>query len=332
MKNRINFLIIFAVLIATLLFQSCSENPDANNPSGPVGLPEDIKISAKTQCDKLTTAGKADLVIESSAPIKNVELVHRTEEPVPINAPDDYQIQYVANADIVLGNLNFQDALILQKISMDLPETVISQINNYSQFHIRVTTKNGTYVYSDTAINSQDIICSACNFQPPKTAYILPAEEACSVVSAEPFRPYFEVLYPLVGNYDNSLIFLGCDMNRVNSPPGDLSAYDGVIMFNISGMNLTSTLSFNYAKPFVIISNMDNGGGSNISLTVDTANPHSNIVMTHIMLNSGGSNVRFSGLIPNDKTYFSTCSSGGSSFSVNGSSASQNVVVTIPTP
>ena len=124
-------------------------------------------------------------------------------------------------------------------------------------------------------------------------------------------------------------MFLGCDMRRASSIPTDLSSYDGIVMYNISGINLNWNLIFDSAKPFVAMTNMDNGGGSNITISHSVPAPRSNIILSHIMRDSGGSNVRFISGVTGDKGYFESCNSGGSNWNIDGIT-SKNVLITIP--
>lgn len=175
------------------------------------------------------------------------------------------------------------------------------------------------------------ITADFCVIQPAKSAYILPQENACSIAGAEPFRTHFDQLYSTIGTYNAGLVFLGCDMGRlVGSIPSDLSAYDGIVMFNISGQNIDANLNFDSTKPFVAMTNMDNGGGSNITMSPATAAPRSRVVLSHFLKDSGGSNVSFSNAITRDKAYFKSCNSGGSNFQLNGSSAVQGELITVP--
>jgi hypothetical protein len=100
-------------------------------------------------------------------------------------------------------------------------------------------------------------------------------------------------------------------------------------MHNISGKNLNVNLIFDSAKPFVALTNMDNGGGSNITMSHSVPAPRSNIIMSHIMRDSGGSNVDFNSSVTGDKGYFESCSSGGSNWNIDGV-RSQRVLITVP--
>lgn len=175
------------------------------------------------------------------------------------------------------------------------------------------------------------ITADFCVIQPAKSAYILPQENACSIAAAEPFRTHFDQLYSTIGTYNAGLVFLGCDMQRlVGSIPSDLSAYDGIVMFNISGQGIDISLNFDSSKPFVAMTNMDNGGGSNITMSPSTPATRSRVVLSHFMKDSGGSNVSFNDAITGDKAYFKSCNSGGSSFQLNGSFAVQGELITVP--
>ena len=169
-----------------------------------------------------------------------------------------------------------------------------------------------------------------CTIQPAKPTYIVAAEPPCSTVTAEPFRTQLRELYSTVGTYNMSRVFLGCDMQRATIP-ADLSAYDGIILFNISGQNITTSINTVSAKPFVVMTDMDNGGGSNITVTLATAVPRSNVSYSHVNYASGGSNVALGSAIRGDTAYFKSCAgSGGSSFQVNSTFAAQGVLIIVP--
>ena len=169
-----------------------------------------------------------------------------------------------------------------------------------------------------------------CAIQPAKSTYIVATELPCSTVTAEPFRTQLRELYSTVGTYNMSRVFLGCDMQRATIPT-DLSAYDGIILFNISGQNITTSINTVSAKPFVVMTDMDNGGGSNIQVTLATAVPRSNVAYSHVIYSSGGSNVALSNAIRGDTAYFKSCAgSGGSNFRVNSTFATQGVLIIVP--
>jgi hypothetical protein len=289
---------------------------------------EELTLSVQRQCDyDLASLGEfagPNLVIEASLPISQVQLVSRVVCP---NIPEGDPISYCGD-DIVLGDVDFGSTNINQVLSTDFSQDILSAIQTNGSFHIRAENTNQAFSYSDS-FGIQDLTCSICDLQPAKSEYLLPDEPACSTLSAEPFRDQLAILYTTVGNYSDQLVFIGCDISRTSSIPTDLSSYDGIVMHNISGRNLNINLIFDSAKPFVALTNMDNGGGSNITMSHSVPAPRSNIILSHIMQDSGGSNVDFNSGVTGDKGYFESCSSGGSNWNIDGV-RSKTVLITIP--
>ena len=290
---------------------------------------EELTLSVLRQCDyDLVSLGKLagpNLTIEASLPINRVQLVSRVVCP---NIPEGDPISYCGD-DIILEEVDFGSTSVSHVLDTNFSQETLSAIQTNGNFFIRAENTNGSFSYSENGFGIQDLSCSICDLQPAKSAYLLPGEAACSTLSAEPFRDQIKVLYETVGNYSDQLVFLGCDMRRTSSIPSDLSSYDGIVMHNISGQNLNINLNFDSAKPFVALTNMDNGGGSNITMTHSVPAPRSTIILSHIMRDSGGSNVDFSSGVTGDKGYFESCSSGGSNWNIDGI-RSKSVLITLP--
>lgn len=112
--------------------------------------------------------------------------------------------------------------------------------------------------------------------------------------------------------------FLGCDQrNQKNSQlqdtlPSDLSSYDGVIFYNISGVNSVNTISLPAAKPAFMTAILQTGGGSNIQLTYQGSLQDNRQNGLWISIEGGGSNVSILSA-PSGTSYSYTRARGGGS-------------------
>lgn len=304
-----------------LLPLGCSDSSDGIDPNT-------FALTVSSQpCENLTflTDNGSSFRVQTSSIVPEIELVER-QECIPMNENDP--VTYCG--DTLLGSINLTsaDSIIT---SSEIRDAVSG--NEYNYFHWRVRLANDIFFYSAARYDSRDLFCSGCSLLPEMPSYVLPNEAACSTASAEPFRDILTELYTYVGTATENLSFLACDRNRLqqeqSSIPADLSAYDGLLIFNRPA---SDTIQVDGSKPFVLATFMDNEGGKNPVTSVMPDTLRSNIFVSHINRNSGGSNVNYPNLIPGDMAYLRACSSGGSNFTVSGQSVRSNTLYTVPTP
>lgn len=147
----------------------------------------------------------------------------------------------------------------------------------------------------------------------------------CSLQKGVAFKGYLTKQAALQGIDLEGSNFLGCDArNFLNGQAADtlgsdLANADGVIIYNITGVNINYDIKVPNKKGFIVLSVMCDDGGSNVGINVSYI-ANTRLGYRHLGLNSGGSTLRISGLANQARALFQFIDHGGSAVYLNAAS------------
>lgn len=144
---------------------------------------------------------------------------------------------------------------------------------------------------------------------------VFPTDSLCSSEKAAPYAAPAKAKAQELGIQLAGSNFLGCDQGQRDTLPPDLTGYDGVIFYNISGTGLVNTINLPQTPQSFMVGVLQSGGGSSIYLDFKGA---SNLGL-YIEITGGGSSVRIANASPGTSyEYVLAPGAGGSNVDING--------------